>query len=217
MATLFTDPGNDDDTYFAKRNVIHLGRESTADFRAAGRTSGSLAGRLRGPCGELAGTLRGGCGPIVLVNLLYSDKACQILTEIARGPQSCLSTHRQICYLALGLQLYRLQTTADEPAVRPAIGRRSVRKLPATSPQTARSPQARRRSDRWIHGLTCTNATTVTHYQMPLFELLQQNSRWSDSYDQGVVPGAAAMYEDEIRHWSDIKMTYNHISFLGII
>ena len=96
---------------------------------------------------------------------LYSGEACQSLTQIARGPQSCLSTHRQICYLALGLQLYRLQTTADEPAVRPAIGRRSARNLAADRKVPASSPavQPPVENQRWIHGLIilCINPLSI--------------------------------------------------------
>ena len=50
--------------------LLVLGRESTADFRAAGRTagrtSGSLAGTLRRACGDLAASLRGPCGEVAV-------------------------------------------------------------------------------------------------------------------------------------------------------
>ena len=90
-------------------------------------------------------SLRGGCGPFALVNLLYSDQVCLILTHIARGPLSCLSTHLHICYLAPGLQCTDRRRacgpTGDRSEVHPQAPRNLAaadRKVPATSSQVSR-------------------------------------------------------------------------------
>ena len=107
--------------------------------------------------------MRRACGPIVLVNLLYSDQACQILTQL-QGDHSHASAHTGDllpCLWACNC------TDCRRLQMRLRSDRRSVGGPPARSPQPCRRPQGPRNlpassppapppveNQQWIHGLS---------------------------------------------------------------
>ena len=97
--------------------------ESTADFRPAGRTSGSLAGTLRRACGDLAGKLR---SDRIGESALFGSSVSDFDADCTGTPVMPKHTPADLLP-CVGLAIVPI---ADEPAVRPAIGRRSARKLP---------------------------------------------------------------------------------------